>query len=136
MKIRTWANYARPRGESSTAPSKTVPDMSISIREQYDRHRSGGKVKQFQPVSDEQLGLRLASDFGFGDPERMDKVEIAVASKRLADFVATERGKLITARQHQENEARKAFIIEEYRKGLGPQSLLEQRPPINEGPST
>lgn len=129
MKIRTWANYARPRGEYSDAPSKTVPDMSISIREQYDRHRSGGKVKQFQPLSDDELGLRLASDLGFGDPQRMDKIEIAVASKRVADFVATERGKLITARQHQENEARKAAIIDEYNR-------TRAAAPINEGPST
>lgn len=92
--------------ESNMGKSCAVPDMSIPMRTLIDRHLQGGNVKTFRgtylpPNSSIPLNL-----------ERLDSVERAQLSKELGDFVATTRGKLITAK-----EARRREELELLRSG-------------------
>lgn len=98
------------RGEVFTLPSKTVPDMSLSIRDLMERHKSGGQVKSFVPVyADETVPVGL---------ERMDKIERAAYARELADFVEVTRGKLVSAREARARAAADAAFEAEVKKRM------------------
>lgn len=134
MRLINWFNFdslGSDVRELFTLPSKTVPDMSLSIRDLVDRHKKGLNVKTFSPVySERNIGL-----------ERLDKIERAELAMQLSDFVATSRGRLLSARQKVKQDALEAAVIAEYvRKQaandvekVGSKSKVEL--PINEGAS-
>jgi len=126
-KVVSFANFVlQPYHlESNHGISETVPDMTISIREQYNRAQSGGRVKtNSDDLPNIPYGL---SDIDVDNIHRMDKIEKHLASRRVADFVADSRGRLSTSIKAAEKQA----IIDEYRRSQAPPP-----PPINEGPST
>lgn len=102
MTVRNLAGvYGQPfPKESNGLPSKTVPDMSMSLRQMLDRHNRGGAVKTFDPVF-------LTGD----DPlipvgmENMDAFEKWKLKQDLGDFIEVQRGKLISARQLRQKQA-------------------------------
>lgn len=50
-----WSNYrttGNPSGEKNDKPSKTVPGMTLSLRELLDRYIKGGSVEVFNGVYD------------------------------------------------------------------------------------
>lgn len=97
-------------------PSSTVPDMSLSLRDLLDRHARGGKVKTFEPVyADETSSIPVGL-------ENLDKFDRWSLSKQLGDFIEVERGKLITARQHREQQAYKAAVDAAVAKRLSEQA--------------
>lgn len=109
--------------ESNRLPSTTVPDMTLSLREQFDRWKSGGRVKS---NSDELPTLPLGlDDFDIDNIHRMDKIDRELASRRVADFIAVSRGKLISSREQRFRDS----IIEEHNKRLAAK-------PIEEGSTT
>lgn len=87
------------------APSLTVPDMSLSLRQLLDRHKSGGNVKTFSPVYTD--GFDLLPD-GF---ERMSKVDRAQLLLDTSDFISTTRGRIITARESRQRDRLEAARI-------------------------
>lgn len=110
MRLINWFNYNSVNVpdimEVNTLPSKTVPDMTLSIRDLVDRHKAGLNVKTFSPVySERNVGL-----------EKLDKIERQQLVNDLADFVATSRGKLMTGRQAAIKAANDAAVIAEYEK--------------------
>lgn len=97
-------NYAGPVGELNSAPSQTVPDMSISLRELLNRHNSGGSVKTFSPV-DVPEGSMIPIAL-----ERYSPTERAELAMQVADFIATTRGGIISARQAADRAAYDARV--------------------------
>lgn len=86
------------RFERGFSPSKTVPDMSLSVREMYERNKVGG-LTSVRPVFYSVGSNVLPENF-----ERMDKVERAALLKALPDFIANSRGRLISAREQIKSE--------------------------------
>lgn len=91
--IRNASNYAGPQKTRITLPSKTVPDMSLSLRDLLDRHTRGGQVKTFNPVF---TGESSRVPDGL---ELMSKVERAQLVKDTSDFIATTRGRMQSRKQ-------------------------------------
>jgi len=89
-------NYVKPEGEVFTLPSNTVPDMSLSLRELLNRHLAGGNVKTFQTAN---IGPNSLVPDNF---ERMSAIDLAEFKQQTADFIATTRGRMQTARQARE----------------------------------
>jgi len=87
------ANYPGPTGEKFTLPSLTVPDMTITLRDMLNRHLHGGSIKTFQTTNVPPNSI-VPDNF-----ERMSAIDRAALSQDLADFVATTRGKMITAKE-------------------------------------
>jgi len=92
-------NYQKPNGEIFTLPSNTVPDMSLSLRDMLNRHMAGGKVKTFQTTNVPADSL-VPVNF-----ERMSALDMAELKQQTADFIATTRGRMQTARQSRERAA-------------------------------
>lgn len=98
--------------------------MTISLREQFERWKSGGRIKtNGDELPSVPYGL---SDIDVDNIHRMDKVDRVLAGRQVADFIATSRGRLESSRR----AAERAAIIAEYK------AKQEQLPPINEGSST
>lgn len=108
-----------PQSEAVFGTSLTIPQQSMSIRELIDRHNSGGKVKSFGV---EYTGPDPSITDGI---ERMDMIDRKVYADRLADFVRTTRGKMITAREAAQREADKARIIQEYEASKAKDDVVE-----------
>lgn len=110
-----WSSYSsrgNRRSEVNSGISMTIPDMSLSLRQLLDRHNSGGKVKTFEGVfvpPESAVPLNL---------ERMDKIERAALSQDLTDFVATTRGRIVTARQKRKQDAFDAMVEDRVAKRL------------------
>lgn len=92
------SNYVGPVSEKFTLPSKTVPDMSITVRDMLNRHLNGGSVKGFQTTN---VPLDSMIPIGFEKMDIFDRAELKV---QVADFIATTRGKMQTARAAREQE--------------------------------
>lgn len=90
------ANYVPPVSRTVYSPSRTVPDMSLSLRDMLNRHLNGGAVKTFQSVN-VPVGSRIPINL-----EMMDPFEKAELAERNADFIATTRGRMQTARAARE----------------------------------
>lgn len=100
-------NYTAPMGEVFTLPSRTVPDMQITLREMVDRHLRGGKVKTFAPVNvpdDSLIPIGL---------ERMSSIDKAVLAGQVADFVATTRGRMQSVRMARQRAEFDAYVAAE-----------------------
>lgn len=82
----------RNKLERNYQVSRTIPDRSLTLRQLIDRHNSGGRVKSFDPVF---LGESSVIPAHF---ERMSLVERAEFAKKLPDFIADSRGRLMTMR--------------------------------------
>lgn len=93
--------------EKTSGISMTVPDMTLSLRDLINRHKAGGKVNTYGASYDE--GRNIPPDL-----ERMDKVDRAVLARQMSDFVATTRGRLISAREKAFQDAHREKIIAEY----------------------
>lgn len=106
------SNFGAPTLERNLGVSKTVPDMSLSLRQMIDRHLSGGRVKTFEPVY---VGENSLIPPGF---ERMDNIAKVALGRELGEFVRTTRGRLISARQHREKLAAEQEIIERYKRSV------------------
>lgn len=93
-----------PGMESNHLPSNTVPDMSMSIRDMLDKNARGGKVSTFEPVyadSTSHIPVGL---------ENLDKFERWTLSNQIGDFIAAERGKIISARQARQQEINRLAV--------------------------
>lgn len=108
--FRNSSNYVHSlsRLECNDGPSMTVPDMSLSLRDLLNRHKSGGKVKVFEPVY---TGENSMIPDGFERMDQMEKVELA---KNVADFVRTTRGRIISAREAAKRAAYERDLIEKH----------------------
>lgn len=98
------SNYKGPQKTLITMPSKTVPDMSLSLRDLLDRHTRGGGVKTFNPVF---TGENSRIPDGL---ELMSKVERAQLVKDTSDFIATTRGRMQSRKQQMDVAAREQAL--------------------------
>lgn len=134
MRLINWKNYNYKTlpdvVEINTLPSMTVPDMSLSLRDLVERHKKGLNVKTFSPVySEKNVGL-----------EKLDKIERAELVTKLADFVSTSRGRLLTGRAAALKAAQDAAVIAEHERKMKvkEEEIKPVKPvkPINEGSTT
>lgn len=98
--------------EKYTKPSVTVPDMSLSLRQMLERHKAGGNVKTFHVANVPQNSM-IPDDF-----ERMSQIDREVLKGQVADFIATTRGRMITAREAQRRAQFQKLIDAEAEKRL------------------
>lgn len=125
--MRNWANYIGPEAEKFTLPSMTVPDMSLSVRDLFDRHKNGGRVTTFTPVyADESVPAGL---------ERMDMIDRAGLAKDLSDYVATTRGQLQSRRAANIKAAQDADIEKRVADRVAALTASDQEPKQAEGKS-
>lgn len=97
MSFTNASTYKGAKGEVFALPSKTVPDMSLSIRDLFERHKSGGRSHSFTPVyCDDSVPAGL---------ERMDAIERKAYANELADFISTTRGQIISNRAARQQAA-------------------------------
>jgi len=90
-RFRNSSTYVEPEAETFTLPSLTVPDMTLTIRQMLDRHLHGGNVKVYPgSVANSAVPVNL---------ERMSALDRADLAQRNADFIATTRGQLVTAKE-------------------------------------
>lgn len=106
-----------PSFEIFTLPSKTIPDMTISLRQMLVRHKAGAKVKVFEPVYTGENSM-IPVEF-----ERMDQTEKVALAMKVADFIKTSRGRLITARQKAEMDAHEKALEEKIAARLAAKAI-------------
>lgn len=91
------SNYNPLKVFRTWLPSRTVPDMSPSLRDMLNRHLNGGSVKTFLSAN-VPVGSNVIPD----NLERLDALDRADLAERNADFIATTRGRMQTARAARE----------------------------------
>lgn len=121
MTFQNFSEYQGPQAERFTQPSMTVPDMSLDIRTLVERYMRGDRVKTFQ-TSNVPADSIIPSDF-----ERMDLVDKAVLSRQLSDFVATSRGKLMSAREVKRKQRFEDIVSARVKAALVPKD--DSQPP-------
>jgi len=116
-RFRNAVTHEAPDGEVFSIPSKTVPDMSMKLYEMIERHQRGGSVKTY-------VGANVPTDSMVPiDLEMMDKVERKRLSGQVADFIATTRGKMMTAKQAEKQRQFDALVDERAKAFLRAQML-------------
>lgn len=66
-----WESTDQTKGEVNNQPSKTIPGMTLSLRELVERYTMGAQVETFKPEYSEE-------DFSqFDNMDKLDKLEIA-----------------------------------------------------------
>lgn len=125
MKPRNGSNYVHLIVSPGFSPSKTVPDMSLSLRDLLNRHNAGGTVKTFSPVF-------LPADSIIPDNfEYMSRIDRQDLLNKLPDFIKRTRDSLVSARQKRKDDAIAAKAAaevsryEEMRKGYGPPEPID-----------
>lgn len=99
MKPRNGSNYVHLIVSPGFSPSKTVPDMSLSLRDLLNRHNAGGTVKTFSPVY-------LPPDSIVPDNfEFMSRIDRQDLLNKLPDFIKRTRDGLVSARQARKDAA-------------------------------
>jgi len=124
-------NYKPGKKSRNTMPGLTVPDMSLSIRDLLNRHKAGGRVKVYEPVYVGEESI-IPPEF-----ERMDKFQRAELAKQVADFVATTRGNIVSARQAAKMAQQEAEIIARYEAKRSRENAIVEdlfRPEFEEKP--
>ena len=105
MRLVNWCNYVSHNtyfddgvfpgvlliGEENTAPSKTVPGMTLSLQELLKKYVRGENVTTFEPVFD--------SDSDLPDVSKLDALERLDMARNLREFVSDEQAKRSSAVQ-------------------------------------
>lgn len=105
MKPRNSSNYVHLIVSPGFSPSKTVPDMSLSLRDLLNRHNAGGTVKTFSPVY-------LPPDSIVPDNfEFMSRIDRQDLLNKLPDFIKRTRDGLVSARQKRKDDAIAAAAV-------------------------
>lgn len=100
------SNFKGPTFEVIKGHSRTIPDMTLSLRDLLNRHKAGAKTKVFEPVYTGDNSM-IPIDF-----ERMDQTEKVALAMKVADFIETSRGRLISARQKAQLDAHEKALEE------------------------
>lgn len=100
MKFYSWAVSPPNQVEVNNKPSDCVPNQSISLRDMINNHMQGGSVRTYSPVYTGIDNTVLPVNF-----ERLSKVDKAQLQIDLADFVTSERGRMMTRREKMRRDA-------------------------------